>query len=115
MSIQTHFDRGSMSNSLAILALAALLSGCASRGTKMNDNLQTLTELFPTEPIPREPSVPVFEGDTDMTALDRLLSGKRWTSITYGYVRNKYPGPLSEAFCYLTGSGRAYFLPAFLH
>jgi hypothetical protein len=75
----------------------------------------SLTALFPTRPIPRSSEIVVpFEGDSDRSALRAALSGKSWTSITFAYLRQRYPGPLSESFTYLTAKGQAYYLPAFL-
>jgi hypothetical protein len=72
-------------------------------------------KIFPTEPVPSPAEIVVpFEGDTDRGALAACLASRKWTSITYEYLRRCYPGPLSEAFTYLTTKGQAYFLPAFI-
>jgi len=70
---------------------------------------------FPTDPIPTAQSAVVqFQGDPDRATLSAALSGKRWTTVDFSYLRSKYPGPLSEAFTYLSTIGKLYYVPAFI-
>jgi hypothetical protein len=79
------------------------------------DKITELEALFPTEPVPKEDAlVRPFEGDPDRNSLKRTLSGKKWTSVSYDYIRRYYTGTLGEAFIYLKPEAKAYFLPAFL-
>ena len=81
----------------------------------MQNQTYELEALFPVEPVPRSDAIVVpFEGDSDRSALRAALSGRKWSSISYVYMRANYPGPISEAFTYLTPRGKAYFLPTFL-
>jgi hypothetical protein len=76
---------------------------------------EELRALFPAEPIPPQTGIVIrLDGDDDRVTLARLLSGKSWPNISYDYLRRNYRGPISEAFCYLTEQGQAYFLPAFV-
>jgi hypothetical protein len=76
---------------------------------------EELRALFPAEPIPPQTGIVIpLDGDDDRVALARLLSGKSWPNISYDYLSRNYRGPISEAFCYLTEQGQAYFLPAFV-
>src|SRR6266581_8734267 len=101
-----------MNARLHVMTIGLLLAACSSSTTTRSKPME---QIFPPEPIPR-PTVIVepFEGDSDRAALAAALAAKKWTSITYKYLRRAYPGPPSEAFAYLTPIGQAYFLPAFL-
>jgi hypothetical protein len=100
---------------ILMLAGAVLPVSCSHMTSKMTARPRDLRALFPTEPIPAQAAIVIpLAGDEDRVALARLLSGKSWPNISYDYLRKNYPGPLSEAFSYLTEQGQAYFLPAFV-